>query len=387
MANNLQKVFPQILTEALSVLRESSLMPSLVNTSYSDEAAKKGDKIDIPLHLETGTQPVVPGAVSNFTPDTEMASESILLNEWEEAAFFLTDKDLNEIMDGIPNGVIQTKARALANFVNLKLLGLYKKAWNYHGTAGVTPFATDHSAAAQVGAVLFDNLAPDENYKIVLDSQAYANAIALPAFAYYLNSGDTNAMSRGRLGEKYGLDWYRDNHMRSIFHTAGTLSGATTSAAPVATVPAPIEISRGTVTCTATNGQTVKEGDIFTVAGDAQTYVVKANATAAGSAVTIQFAPAPKVQWTTGSAVTLKASHANNLVFHPQALALAMRPYVGDQYAAELKSSMKMTMVDPVSGIPMLLTVKEEHYRMRWSLSILFGFDVIRPQWLLRLAG
>ncbi len=362
-------------------------MPSLVNTSYSDEAAKKGDKIDIPLHLESTTQPVVPGPVSNNTPDTEMASESIYLNEWEESAFFLTDKDLNEIMDGIPSGVIQTKARALANFVNLKLLGLYKKAWNCHGTPGVTPFATDHSAAAQVGAILFDNLAPDENYKIVLDSQAYANATALPAFAYYLNSGDQTAMSKGRLGEKYGLDWYRDNHMRSIYHTAGTLSGATVSAAPLTVVAAPIEISSGSATLAATNGQTVKVGDIFTVAGDSQSYVVKQNATAAGSAITIQFSPAPKVQWANGSTVTLKASHSNNLVFHPQAMALAMRPYAGDQYGAELKSSLKMTMVDPMSGIPMLLTVKEEHYRMRWSLSLMFGFDVIRPQWMLRLVG
>lgn len=347
----------------------------------------RGQKIDIPIHSDASVQDVVPGAFSQNTPDTQVSNTSINLNYWRESAFTLSDKDLLEIMEGVPNKEIETHAKALANDVNSKLLQLYKKTWNFYGTPGVTPFATDVTPAPQVRKILKNNLAPSNDLRMVLDTDTEANVLALPAFAYYLNSGDTNQMREGQMGRKYGFDWYSDQQMVEIYHNAGTLSGATTSAAPVTVTATPVELSKGTVTLAATNGQTVKVGDIFTVAGDRQSYVLQADATVSGGAVTVQFAPAPAVAWANGSAVTLRGSHQNSLAFHKEAIALAIRPFAGEKFGTELGGGQSLTMVDPISGIPLRLEVIREYKRVRWSMDLLFGLEAVRPQHMVRLVG
>jgi hypothetical protein len=82
--------------------------------------------------------------------------------------------------------------------------------------------------------------------------------------------------------------------------------------------------------------QTVVAGDVFTVAGDSQTYVVNANAIAVGTALNLSFSPAPAVQWAAGSAVTFRNSHATNMVFHRDAFALVVRPFIEDPINSEV---------------------------------------------------
>ena len=385
MSNILNDVMPKVLASALETFRESCAVTRLVNTSYSNEAAKKGSVVDIPVPSKMPTNDVVPSNVAPNPADIDLQTVQLPLNYWRESAFTLTDKEVKEVLDGIAPMQITESARALANFVNSTVLLNYKKIYNFVGTPGTTPFATDLTAAAQARKVLNKTVTPTNERCLILNGDAEANAVVLPALSYYMNSGETSTLREGQIGRKLGFDWYYDQQMDEAFHVSGTLSGGTVAAAPVSN-PRVHGVTSGTVTVTATTAQTVKIGDVFTVAGDTQTYVVNQDATSNGS-ITINFSPAPAVSWANGSAVTLRVSHQNNLCFQKNAIALAVRPFSGDQFSAELSGGQAMTMVDPASGLPLRLEVTREHRRVRWALDILFGTEIIRPETAVRILG
>lgn len=385
MPNVLDQLFPKILAQALVTLREACVLPNLVNKDFSAEAAMKGDVIHVPIPSKMSTVDVVPSAVAQEATDLNLQTVQIPMSTWKEVNFQLTDRDVLQVMDGVVSMQVTEAARAIANSVNSSILSLYKNTPYFVGTPGTTPFATDLSAAAQARKVLNGNNCPTNDRRLVLDGDAEANAVILPALASYMNSAETGILREGQIGRKLGFDWFYDQQMMEIFHAAGTLSGATTSAAPV--VGQRIEgVTNGTVTATAANGQTVKQGDVFTVAGDKQTYVVTQNATSTGS-ITIQFSPAPAVTWANGSAISLRASHNNNLAFHRDAIALAIRPLKDDVFGQESGQIAYMTMTDPVSGIPLRVEYKRENKRSRFSLDILWGCKLIRPELLVRVLG
>lgn len=388
MPNNLSDLMPKILSGALDTLREKAVMPRIVNTDYSEDAAQKGAVINVPLPTALQAQDVVPGPYSQNTNDMQLNTVPIPLNYWKEAPFYLTDKDMLEVMSGVPNMQIKEAAKALANSVDLSLLNLYTGVYNMVGVPGTTPFAVGSSPQAaeaiQARKVLTKWLAPTDDRRIVLNLDAEAAALGLPAFQYYLNSGSTDTIREGDIGRKLGFDWYSDqisvNASRPNLSTlsAGlTVSGAVAAGAKTATFAA------GTLT------GSVAIGDVFKIAGDSNTYAVTAASTAAGNNITVQFTPAAQTGWASGAGVTFFDAHAVNLAFHRDAFALAIRPLQdnSDLFMQDLGGSMYMTMTDAITGIPLRCEVRREYKRVRWSLDILWGVGLVRPQFATRIAG
>lgn len=400
MPNKLIDIMPKILAPALETLRENAVTAQLVNNDYSGEAAKKGAVIDVPVPSALTAQDVVPGATSQNVQDLQMDTVPIKLDKWKEVAFALTDKDVDEIMSGAVNMQIQEAARTIANEIDQSILTLYKTVYNFTGTPGTTPMSGGTLAdVIKARTLLNKSKARLTDRRVLLNPEAEGAALGLPAFQQYLQSGTDETIREASIGRKLGMDWYMNQNLDYMNHTAGTIAATsgslTTNGAPqsVATADAsdPQRHNPRTVNTisidNAVNGGTVKAGDIFTVAGDAQTYRVVADATVASNAVTVAFEPAPKVAWADNSAVTFKASHATNLVFHRDAFALAVRPFMMDPYNSEVSAAQSLTMVDPVSGIPLRLTIKGEHYRTRYSLDCLWGVGAVRPELAVRLAG
>lgn len=143
MANSLSDIMPKILARGLMALREQAVMPRLVNSDYSSDAAKKGDTIDVPLPSAIAATDVTP---SNTPPaPTSLAANvvQIQLNNWKRAGFHLTDREVMEIDHDesfVPMQMSEA-IRALANAVNASVHGEYVGIYGYVGTAGVTPSA------------------------------------------------------------------------------------------------------------------------------------------------------------------------------------------------------------------------------------------------------
>lgn len=384
MAQDLSNIMPKILARGLLALREAARMPRLVNGDYSSEAAEKGDTIDVPIPSGLTASDVTPSpnyaSATNVTP----AKVQIQLNNWKSVNFYLTDKDMVEIdrnRDFLPMQMSEA-VRALANVVNESIHGRYLGVYGYTGTAGTTPFASTVVAATNSRKVLHQQRSPRDNRRGVLDYDAEANALALAPFSDADKIGTNQVRIEGEVGRKYGIDWYADDAV--VTHTAGTVQalvpavGSTTAVGVSTLLVALVSVGTGVA----------QIGDIFTIAGDTQTYVVGATVSAIASATpqNLSIDPPLQVVASSGSLITFKATHAVNLVFHRDAFAFANRPLAASSADLQLGSRI-MTMTDPQTGITLRLEVSRRNKLTVWELDLLWGDGLVRPQLATRLAG
>lgn len=375
MANQLQDVIPQLLAQGLMALRENTVMPWLVNTDYSDTAAEKGTAITIPIPSAIQAQQVSPGNTPPNTGDISPTHATITMDKWYEAPFYLTDKEMMEVMSGTIPMQASEAIKALANQVDKDLLSLYKEVYGFVGSPGTTPFVSDTSDATAVRRVLNVQLAPPRDRRMVIDPDAEANALNLRAFQDMSFSGDARGIIEGQINRKLGFDWFMDQNVQT--HTSGTLSDGVVSGAHA--------IGVSSVTVSSTNGGTLNQGDIITFAGHNQTYVVTSDVSInATSSASVPIRPTLKVALSGNEAVTLKDSHVVNIGFHRDAFAFVSRPLADN---TDGLGNMIVTTGDPVSGLTLRLEVSREHKRTRFSYDILYGVACVRPELACRLAG
>ena len=382
MANSLDSIMPKILARGLMALREQAIMPRLVNGDYSREAAEKGDTIDVPLPSAITARDVTPAPNYSSATNATPTKVAVQLNNWKEADFYLTDKEMVEIDRNahfVPMQMSEA-VRALANAINEDIHNEYKGIYGYTGTAGTTPFASTVNAATDSRKVLHQQKAPRSERRGVLDFDAEANALALSPFADAEKIGSNGVKIEGEIGRKYGIDWYADDAV--VTHTAGTAIGVGL------TVGSTTVAGSSTLGVTASSTSNLNEGDIFTIAGQTQTYVVKATVSAIGSAAQSQISIAPALQATATAtaAITGKASHVVNLAFHRDAIAFANRPLVASTQDLALGSRI-MSMTDPQTGITLRLEISRRYRQTVWSLDVLWGAKLVRPELACRIAG
>lgn len=391
MANTVTAIMPKILAAALLALREQAVMPRLVNFNWSMETAKKGSTIDVPLPAAQAVSDVTPAAVPPTQVDHAPTTVQIVLDKWKKSNFYLNDKEIGEID---PNAAfypmqVSEAVRQLANQVNSDVFALYKDIYGYTGTAGTTPFAigsgnfpNSPTDAVNLRKVLNRQLAGPDNRRAVLSLDAEANALALPAFSNFEQTGDPAVKIEGRLGRKFGMDWYYDQGVPT--HTAGTITTGLIAKAATA-VAAGVKSFLGT-TAASTGACALVVGDVIAIAGHTTTYVLTAAATQASAAtdVTLAIEPGLEKALVGSEAITVKASHVVNLGFHRDAFAFATRP-VGDMVFTGGNEIRQMT--DPQTGLNLTLEVSRQHHQTSWELSILYGCKTIRAALAARLAG
>jgi hypothetical protein len=372
--NTLTTVIPQLLAQGLLALRQMAVMPRYINRAYETVAGEKGSSIDVPIPSSIAVQDVSPSYVAPNDAATVPTSVNIPLNQWKEAPFFLSDKDLIEAVSGVIPMQASEAIKALANQVDNDILALYKGVYGFAGTAGTTPFATDLQAFVDARKVLNNQLAPMDPRYVVLNPDAEANALLLRAFQDASFRGDTEGIINGQIGNKLGSLWFTDQNVPT--HTAGTWSDAGTTTGANAAGQAVVNLTGGT--------GSLLVGDIITFSGaDTQTYAVTA-ATGTAPTTAISVSPVLATAKSSTETVTNKASHAVNMNFHRDAFALASRPFAGSD---PLGLGMYQSAVDPVSGLTLRLEVMRQHKRTRFSYDILYGVKLVRAQLASRLAG
>jgi hypothetical protein len=383
VSNTLTAVIPTLFARGLMSLRHLAVMPRLVMTDFGDEVRKKGEIIQIPLPSPIGVANVVPAAYAPDPGNLAPTTAQVPLDTWIEAPFALSEKELAQIVDGIVPIQLSAAIESIAARVNGDILANYISVPNIVGTPGTTPFATDVTAATNAGAALTNNLAPHSDRHIVLNPTAYGTALALPAFYGALYSGDTEMVKQGRIGYKFGFNWNEDQQIPST--VAGTIT--TGLAAQASTVQAVGLATIVGTTAASTGAAALKIGDIIAISGQTQTYTLTAAATQASAASNVSLAISPPlaVALAGGETITVKTSSVVNLAFHRQAFAFASRPLGRDNMTMDTDLSYQVS--DPVSGISMRLTVREEFHRTRFAYDILYGTAPVRPLLACRICG
>lgn len=379
MANTLTPIVPKILGRAMMALRQTCWMPRLVNSDYSADASRKGSTIDVQIPSALTASDVAPSVALPTPSDSAPTVVQVQLNNWKHVAIGLNDSELKQIdaNAGFMPMQLSEGMKALGNAVNISIWSKFTGVYGAAGTAGTTPFASSIDVAMDVRKILADQLCPKTDRRFVIDNAAEANALKLAPFRDASQSADKAVIIEGEIGRKLGFDWYADDHVP--LHTAGTASGSTTNAAGYA-------VGVTTITLASAGTGSWVEGDIFTIAGQTQQYVIVTGDADVSGGGTITFQPPLAVAITTAAtALTRVATHRVNLAFHRDAFAFATR-----SLASELDNESPTTMYtmqDPKTGLVLRVELLRQNKQWVWDFDILWGVALVRPQLACRLLG
>ncbi len=376
-ANTLANIAPTLLKEGLLALRENSIMASQCQFDVSKEAAKRGATINVEIPYAVPAQEVDVSSANTPTPLIPTVVP-VTLDQWYEATFSMSDKDLTEVENGIFPMSASEAVKSLANKIDVNGLNLYKDVYGYHGSASATPDATADITGSR--KVLNDQLAPLGSRTLLLDSAVETKMLELAAFTSFEQVGETTALREGSLGRKYGFDIHMDQNMPS--HTRGAIGNGDMTVNGVNAVGA---TSVSIAKAVGASWSAVK-GDLFTIAGFDQPYVITEDTTVTHNTNTsVPISPALKVATAGSEAITTIDSHSINLGFHRQAFCFVSRPL---QVMNGLGSIIE-SIVDPISGCTLRLEISRNATTKTivWSYDILWGFKTIRPEMAMRLIG
>jgi len=364
--------------EALIALNKALGMAGRVHRGYDPNPQQKGSVINItrPSVFEaTNVNTSTGGTTQELAPE----NVSITLDTWKEVKFGLTDKELSFTKEKIITDHITPAAYALADAIDLSLVGLYKKIPWKEGISS-TPVVTDITG---VRRALFNNRVPMNDLHFMVDGDVEAGLLALSAFATADGAGQAgvDTQLRGSLGTRYGFEFFANQNTPA--HTSGTMAdtaGALNADADKGATSIVIK--------SLTDAQTLKIGDIIKITGDAQQYVVTADYTIS-SATTVAIYPALAQKNLADALVTVilpsgtGATKNQCLAFHRHAFALAMAPLsdMGGRLGAQIA-----TVADPVTNLSIRsrLWYEGDTSTVKVALDALWGVQVLNPNLAVR---
>lgn len=376
---DLSTVMPKILARGLLSLRERAVMPRLVNVGYGAEAAEKGDTIDVPIAPTLTAVDAGPSPTFTTTQDASPSKVQITMTNWKSVPFSMSDKSMVELDRNrhfLPLAA-DAAIKTLANIIDVSVHDTYPGVYGFVGTAGDTPFSTI-SDATGARVILNKQLAPLGDRRMVIDPDAEGNALALDQLAAMDKVGEDRPRIEGEMGRKLGFDWVMSQNVRT--HTAGGLTSAVVASTTAAGATS-LDVSQLIGTTAA-----LKVGDIFSIAGNSQTYTVTASVNVATAAVAVSISPALVAIATSQAVITVRASHVVNLAFHRDAFALAMRPLQQDTASAAL-GSLITAITDAETGLALRLEVSRQNKQNTWDFDALWGTKLVRAQLATRVAG
>jgi len=191
------------------------------------------------------------------------------------------------------------------------------------------------------------------------------------------------------MGRKMGINWFANGSVPT--HTAGTLSSLSGTLTCGDEAVGEEEISLITSNNSDEDGGTCVVGDVLTFSNHSQTYVCTVAGTLSGSSgsqtmTTVKVYPALTTALTSSATVTIAASHVLNQCFNKFAYSFATRP-LKDPLADAVGGQKSVTMVDPVSGLSLRLTIERQHFQTCWAFDILYGAELTDPYRITRICG
>jgi P22 coat protein - gene protein 5 len=354
--------------EALIQLESALGMAGRVYREYDPTPAARGDTIRI-RKPGTFTAQDAPSVAQDIATDTT----SIVLDQWKEVKFELTDKELSLTSDRIISDHIRPAAYALANKIDQTLVQLFMSVPWY--TQMSSTFALGD--IAKVRQVMFDNGVPLEPGRVhlMVDGLHEQYMLSLLGGQNIQGAGVDAARQSGNIGTLFGLEIFANQNTPSftagnMADAAGTVVGAHAKGVEAVAVTA-LSFSQAAG---------VKAGDTLVFAGNRQRYVATANATTDGSgATTINIYPKLAAALAGGEVVTLHtmaAAKTVNLGFHRNFAALAMAPLstIGNELGARIA-----TVSDPKTN----LTLRSRMYyeggnsKVGIALDVLYGTKIL----------
>ncbi|MDO1496272.1 MULTISPECIES: P22 phage major capsid protein family protein [Pseudomonas] len=362
-----------ILPLAIDRLYGQLTMPQLVSVDTADEAKNHGDTIRIAKPIEFSDADDHPtDSAGSQSEDITAGKVDVKLDRHLYKQFAMKDVEFLAHANSLSlPSAAEAAVDALARTVNKNLFSLYKDipyiSGNPASTAGRDK--TDLIAARKE----MQNRKILNGRNIVLTSDTEADLLL--EFSKINESGDANVVSQGLIGRKYGFDLYSD--VQAPYHVAGSAA-----ANAGMTLAAEALVGATALSLAGVDGAAFVKGDVLTIAGSHQTFVVTADTT--GSVVPVY--PAVVDSIAPGTAVTVVGDHPVDLAFTKSAFLIAFRNLEVPEDAAGVNFAQ---MSDPRTGISlrMLRWYEPRTESTQWKFETLCGLKTVSPERALRLGG
>jgi hypothetical protein len=395
-----------ITRKALSILHNNLVFCKSINREYDSRFAVTGQKNGGYLQIREPNQFTVrTGAVMDTQDVTERTQELVVATQKGVDINFSTS-ELTLSLDDFASRILEPAMTRLAADVDATVIdGTYPYVPKLVNTAfGTKPTLADVLLAR---ASLQQGLAPTSNRILLTDSLA-ANSIITDGKSIYNPAGEISRQySTGLMGMLYGFKHY-ESEMTPV-HT----NGSRTDATPVVDIST---ISNGDTTITTTgqtSSQTLKVGDVFTIAdvyevnpetkestGALKQFSIKTDLTADGTDVFAITWPIYKsgpyqnayaAAWTGSKAIvhvaaggsgTASASLRHSLAYHKDAFTFVTADL-------EMPQGQDFAYRANIDNISMRLVrdfdIVNDKFPCR--IDVLFGYKCIRPEWAVRVVS
>ena len=339
--------------EAMDVVSRElvGFIPAVARDSSAERAALN-QTVMSPVVGAMTAEDINVGAYPADTPAQTIGNVSMSITKARSVPFGVTGEENRGLNTAGTMGTINRDRmaqaiRTLTNEVETDLAALHIYASRAYGTYNSTPFGTaaDLSDFAQARKILDDNGSPQSDMHMVLGSTAVANIRGKQSGLFKINEAGTDQLLRfGVLGDVGGFALHNSAQVKTAV-TAGTNNGS------ASTNNAGYAVGATTLTLASAGTGTIIAGDIITIAGDTNKYlVVTGDADVSGGGSIVIAEPGLRVAIAASNTViTTIAATTRNMFFHRSAIQLATRapamPDGGDS------ADDVMIVTDPVSGV------------------------------------
>jgi hypothetical protein len=380
MANVLTDLAADIYKAADVVGRELvGFIPAVTVNANGSERVAKGDVVRASFTRAASVVDVSESMTIPEGTDQTVDNKTLTISKTRAVQIPYTGEDVRHLNNGIGfetvyGDQIAQAMRALVNEIEADVATeAYKNASRAFGTAGTTPFASNFSEVAELRQILADNGMPmnDGQASMVLNTVAGTNLRQLAQLQKANEAGGTDLLRQGVLLDLQGLMLRESAQVQS--HTKGTGASYLVNDAASAVGDTSIAADGGS--------GTILAGDIITINGDTNKYVV--NTALSGGAFAIG-APGLRAAAADNAAITVGNSYTANLAFHRRALELAIRPL------AEPPSSLAsdtMTVSDAFSGLTFTVSVYPGYHKSMIEVSVAWGVKAWKPDFIATLLG
>lgn len=384
MANTITNLVPDLYAALDTVSREQvGFIPAVARNSTAERAAV-GEDVRYPIAPSNTASDISPAMTIPEPTDQSIDSDTISITKAKAVEFGF----VGETQRGLDNGpghltvqgdMIAQAMRALTNEVEQDLASAALAGTSRaYGTAGTTPFGTNTKDVAQLRKILMDNGSPNADLNLVLDTSAGANLRTLYGISTDRDWSSVPVREQGVLATPHGMS-IRETGANTV-HDAGTGASATTNAAGYA-------VGSTTITLASAGTGTILAGDVVSFAGDSNKYVVAlGNAdVSGGGSITLVEPGLKQAIPASATAITLSDTFSGGVAFYRDAIQLVTRaPALPKEGDAAIDS---MMIQDPRSGLAFDVRVYGGYRKVRYELSLAWGWKVTQPRHTALLLG
>ena len=373
---------PTIFGDYSEVLTENIHMARLVGNNLAAEAAEIGDTVNVPID-EPASRSRVQNVTDGLTPTGAKKPVQqrvpVVLDQHREAYFYMDAKTRAEVLAGVIPSAVRTEGTSLALDLNYALMRYALRG--AHILRPDDPFESNSLAAlgdvdARAAYLRWGRRMP--RY-FVISPEIHGQLVGNSSVSDFDGTGRPVGDNVPYLTMQRGYNFIVDPDVTDGLTVAagGTRKSGATFAANGAVAVGDDSMAIDAV------GNVIEQYDVVSLDSAGRQPIGTVSSQVAANGTTIEFYEPGALREVADDARLYVQSGAgtNNFVFLPGAFKLGMR------VLADPDNPDEMVGEDPITGLPVCMTVWRGHKGTRYSFNWLYGAGLVDPNRIIRMIG